>query len=77
MEKHTYQAGLIGNCSYLAHVNINTDITWLCWPRFDSAACFAALAYQAPDDEARRLDGCNRCTSRFEPLRRGSRVIRS
>ena len=43
MEKHTYQAGLIGNCSYLAHVNINTNITWLCWPRFDSSFVFGGL----------------------------------
>ena len=43
MEKHTYQAGIIGNCSYLAHVNINTNITWLCWPRFDSSFVFGGL----------------------------------
>jgi GH15 family glucan-1,4-alpha-glucosidase len=43
MEKHTYQAGLIGNCSYLAHVSINTNITWLCWPRFDSSFVFGGL----------------------------------
>jgi GH15 family glucan-1,4-alpha-glucosidase len=43
MDKHTYQAGLIGNCSYLAHVNINTNISWLCWPRFDSSFVFGGL----------------------------------
>ncbi|MEP7257409.1 MAG: glycoside hydrolase family 15 protein [Flavitalea sp.] len=43
MEKHTYQAGLIGNCSYLAHVSINTNISWLCWPRFDSSFIFGGL----------------------------------
>lgn len=43
MEKHKYQAGLIGNCSYLAHVNINTNISWLCWPRFDSSFVFGGL----------------------------------
>lgn len=43
MERHTYQAGLIGNCAYLAHVNINTNITWLCWPRFDSSFVFGGL----------------------------------
>lgn len=43
MDKHTYEAGLIGNCAYLAHVNIDTNITWLCWPRFDSSFVFGGL----------------------------------
>jgi GH15 family glucan-1,4-alpha-glucosidase len=43
MDKHTYQAGIIGNCSYLAHVNIHTNISWLCWPRFDSSFIFGGL----------------------------------
>lgn len=43
MEKHIYQTGLIGNCSYLAHVNKNTNISWLCWPRFDSSFVFGSL----------------------------------
>ena len=43
MERHTYNAGLIGNCSYLAHINSNTNISWLCWPRFDSSFVFGGL----------------------------------
>ena len=43
MEKHTYQTGIIGNCSYLAHVHKNTNIEWLCWPRFDSSFVFGGL----------------------------------
>lgn len=43
MEKHTYQTGIIGNCSYLAHVHKNTNIEWLCWPRFDSSFIFGGL----------------------------------
>lgn len=43
MEKHTYQTGIIGNCSYLAHVNKNTNIDWLCWPRFDSSFVFGKM----------------------------------
>jgi GH15 family glucan-1,4-alpha-glucosidase len=43
MDKHTYNAGIIGNCAYIAHVNINTNITWLCWPRFDSSFVFGGL----------------------------------
>lgn len=42
-ERHTYQTGIIGNCAYLAHVNKNTNIDWLCWPRFDSSFVFGAL----------------------------------
>ncbi|WP_069659865.1 glycoside hydrolase family 15 protein [Arcticibacter eurypsychrophilus] len=43
MSKHTYQTGLIGNCAFLAHVHKNTDISWLCWPRFDSTFVFGSL----------------------------------
>ncbi len=35
--------GLIGDCSSCALVGRNGSIDWLCWPRFDSAACLAAL----------------------------------
>ncbi len=42
-ERHTYQTGIIGNCAYLAHVNKNTNIDWLCWPRFDSSFVFGGL----------------------------------
>lgn len=43
MKKHTYQTGIIGNCAYLAHVHKNTNIEWLCWPRFDSSFVFGGL----------------------------------
>src|SRR5690348_17456980 len=37
---------LIGNCLTASLVGRNGSIDWLCFPRFDSDACFAALLGQ-------------------------------
>lgn len=47
MERHTYDFGVIGNCAYTAHIKKDTNISWMCWPRFDSSFIFGNLI----DDE--------------------------
>ncbi|CAO3457947.1 Glucoamylase (EC 3.2.1.3) [Azospirillum argentinense] len=34
---------LLGDCETAALLSVEGSIDWLCWPRFDSDACFAAL----------------------------------
>ncbi|MEM6262791.1 MAG: glycoside hydrolase family 15 protein [Bacteroidota bacterium] len=43
MSRHTYNYGLVGNCAYLALVDDQANVGWLCWPRFDSSFLFGGL----------------------------------
>lgn len=47
MTRHTYDYGLIGNCSFQAHIQNDTNVAWMCWPRFDSSFIFGGML----DDE--------------------------
>ncbi len=43
MTKHSYNFGLIGNCSFQAHIGTDSNIAWMCWPRFDSSFIFGNI----------------------------------
>ena len=42
-DQHLYKTGIIGNCAFIAHVHVNTNVEWLCWPRFDSTFVFGGM----------------------------------
>src|SRR6201747_1293345 len=43
MPIHKYNMGVIGNCSYLAYIDMKADVKWMCLPRFDSSPLFGSL----------------------------------
>jgi len=46
-KKHYYDMGIVGNCAYLGYIDSHTNVSFLCWPKFDSSFVFGGLL----DDE--------------------------
>jgi GH15 family glucan-1,4-alpha-glucosidase len=40
---HTYRLGIVGNCSYIAYIDDEAAVRWMCMPRFDSSFVFGSL----------------------------------
>ena len=43
MRRHTYEAGIVGNCAYSALIQKDTRVVWMCLPKFDSSFIFGKL----------------------------------
>ncbi len=43
MDIHQYKMGIIGNCSYIAYIDMQANVKWMCLPRFDSSFVFGSL----------------------------------
>ena len=65
---------LIGDCQTAALVGRNGSIDWLCWPRFDSPACFAALL-GTPENGYWRISPLDRSAKIRRAYRAGTLVL--
>lgn len=61
--------GMIGDCESVALVSRAGSVDWLCWPRFDSDACFAALLGTADNGRwlLRPAGEVKKTTRRYRP----------
>ena len=51
MDTHKYKMGIVGNCSFLAYVDMNANVKWMCLPRFDSSFIFGSLLDESKGGE--------------------------
>jgi GH15 family glucan-1,4-alpha-glucosidase len=65
---------LIGDCETAALVGRDGSIDWLCWPRFDSAACFAALLGR-PEHGRWRLSPAGKVSSTRRAYRKETLIL--
>ncbi|MBN1510174.1 MAG: glycoside hydrolase family 15 protein [Sedimentisphaerales bacterium] len=42
-QRHYYRLGIVGNCSYIAYIDDQAAVQWMCMPRFDSSFLFGSL----------------------------------
>lgn len=40
---HRYNYAITGNCHYIAYIEDNSDVAWMCWPYFDSSFIFGSM----------------------------------
>ena len=62
-KRHSYDFGIIGNCAFTAHVGTDTNIAWMCWPRFDSSFIFGGLLDKEKGGSFSILPGNSKWTS--------------
>src|SRR5271156_2003114 len=70
------QYALIGDCHTAALVGSDGSIDWLCFPRFDSGACFAALL-GAPEHGRWRIGPSGKITAVRRKYREGTLILES
>lgn len=43
MDVHRYRMGLVGNCSYIAYIDAQARVKWMCLPSFEDSYVFGSL----------------------------------
>lgn len=56
MKRHTYDLGLVGNCSFQALIDTQANVQWMCWPKFDSSFIFGGLLDKEKGGEFRIIN---------------------